>query len=57
MDEMKTTEETSNVETEVKNKQPKKSFFEGRLWNVIATILIAIAMLVIGYFILDLFNL
>ena len=41
-------EETPSVETETKIEQPKKSFFEGRLWNVIITILIAIAIIVIG---------
>ena len=41
-------EENPRVETDTGNKQQKKSFFESRLWNVIVTILIAIAILVIG---------
>ncbi|MBQ6308030.1 MAG: hypothetical protein IJK78_15870 [Bacteroidales bacterium] len=55
--EMLTASTADNDGTKEKPGQPRKSFFEGRLWNVIMTILIVIAMFVIAGFIVRFFNL
>jgi len=55
--EMLSASTADNVGTKEKPEQPKKSFFEGHLWNVIMTILIVIAMFVIGGLIVRFFNL